>query len=224
MVSPFPQKLEGSLQIGNNSTCLASTSVCARHFLCIALVLPGTGWCCRGFCDPLGLPDFQMGDTQVHVVLTAFACQLLVSGEMGLSHRPSLPFFQKGLSLHVTPEPQMGMGVYSEVEHQSVKPQAAQKRLSAHRGSAVGGKRRDAAEGEAQPSLQPLNEATVSANSSFLCMGWGWSGSPCLPHGDAVEASTKGDHPVRVYQVCLPVVISSPGPVHQVRPGSPAQN
>lgn len=119
---------------------------------------------------------------------------------------PSLPFFQKGLSLHVTPEPQMGMGVYSEVEHQSVKPQAAQKRLSAHRGSAVGGKRRDAAEGEAQPSLQPLNEATVSANSSFLCMGWGWSGSPCLPHGDAVEASTKGDHPVRVYQVCLPVV------------------
>ena len=67
------------------------------------------------FYDLLGLPNLPLGETQVHVVPTAFACKLLISCEIGLSHEPTLPFPWRGLALPVTPEPQTVRVVCSEV-------------------------------------------------------------------------------------------------------------
>lgn len=52
---------------------------------------------------------------------TAFACQLPISCEIGLSRRPHLPFLQRGLALPVTPEPQTVWVVWTEVVHPSGK-------------------------------------------------------------------------------------------------------
>lgn len=130
-------------------------------------------------------------------------------------------FLQKGLTPPVTPEPQAVSAVYSEVEPLSVKfrlPRGGCLHTEAQQWEERGGG--CAAEGEAQPSLRPLplNEATEPLQGPVsLCMKWGSSGSPCPPHGVIVETSTKGVHPLRVYQMHLPVLPHSLALCQQLR-------
>lgn len=104
------------------------------------------------FYHPLGLPDHKMGETQVHVVLVAFACQPLTSCEIGLLYVSNLPFLWRSLALPAAQAPDIQDG--SEVGWtQECEGQAAQRKISAHRGSAPGGDRKEGSLQTMRPGL-----------------------------------------------------------------------
>ena len=93
-----------------------------------------------------------MGETQVHVVPVAFACQPLISCEIGHLYLSNLPFLWRSLALPATQAPDIRDG--SEVGWtQECEGQAAQRKISAHRGSGLGGDRKEGRLQTVRPGL-----------------------------------------------------------------------
>lgn len=138
---------------------------------------------------------------------TAFACQLLISREIGLSHWLSLPFLQRGLAVLVTPEPQTVRVVWSEAGRLSGKfrlPRGGHLRAEVQRQEKAG------VCGRGGLAFPPASAAQLSQSLSLQgpvssCVRWGSSRLPCRPRGVCVGTSTKGVHPWRMYQMHLPV-------------------